>query len=57
MTVLMLAIPTALGMAIYRSFAGLEPVPVKEDVIARRGRDLVGADHPRRRFARVIRAR
>lgn len=57
MTVLMLAIPTALGMAIYRSFAGLEPVPVKEDVIARRGRDLVGADHPRRRIARVIRAR
>ncbi len=54
---LMLPIPCALAMVIYRSFAGLEPVPVKEDVIARRGRDLVGADHPRRRFARVIRAR
>lgn len=57
MVALMLPIPCALAMVIYRGFAGLEPVPVKEDVIARRNRDLVGADHPRRRFARVIRAR
>lgn len=54
---LMLPIPAAIAMAVYRSFAGLEPVPVKEDLIARRDRDLVGADHPRRRFARVIRVR
>lgn len=54
---IMIMIPTAVAMAIYRSFAGLEPVPVKEDIQARRARDLVGADHPRRRFARVLRTR
>lgn len=54
---IMIMIPTAVAMAIYRSFAGLEPVPVKEDIQARRARDLVGASHPRRRFSRVIRTR
>ncbi|TAJ63702.1 hypothetical protein [Brevundimonas sp.] len=57
MVAIMIMIPTAVAMAIYRSFAGLEPVPVREDVQARRNRDLVGADHPRRRFARVVRGR
>lgn len=54
---LMTMVPTAVAMVVYRSFAGLEPVPVKEDVQAGRSRDLVGANHPRRRFGRVVRTR
>lgn len=51
------ALPTAIAMALYRSFAGLEPVPVREDILVRDSRDLVAADHPRRQFGRVIRSR
>ena len=54
---LMIILPTAVAMVIYRQMAGLEPVPVKDDVIVRDPRDLVGADHPRRQFGRVIRSR
>lgn len=54
---LMIVLPTAVAMAIYRQMAGLEPVPVKEDVIVRDPRALVAADHPRRQFGRIIRDR
>lgn len=54
---LTIMLPTAVAMVIYRRMAGLEPVPVKEDVIVRDPRDLVSADHPRRAFGRVIRSR
>ncbi len=48
------AVPTALGMIMYRKYAGLEPKPVKEDIEVRERRDLVGANHARRQFGRVI---
>lgn len=40
--------------AVYRRFAGLEPVPLPEAVIATDPNALVGADHPARRQHRVI---
>jgi len=40
--------------ALYRRFAGLEPVPLPEAVIATDPNALVGADHPARRQHRVI---
>jgi hypothetical protein len=40
--------------ALYRSFAGLEPVPLPEAVIATDPNALVGADDPARRQHRVI---
>lgn len=46
----------AVVMSIYRSMAGLEPVPVKEDIILNDHRNLVGAHHVRRQFGRVIKA-
>lgn len=52
---LALALPTGISLALYRTFAGLEPVPVAEDVISSNPRDLVAADHPRRRYGRVVR--
>ncbi len=54
---LMVALPNAVAMVVYRRLAGLEPVPVREDVIAERARDLVGADHLQRRMSRVVGAR
>ncbi|CDX14225.1 membrane hypothetical protein [Mesorhizobium sp. ORS 3324] len=52
--VILSTLPTVVGAVIYRKLAGLEPVPVAEDVIARDRRDLVGADHARRKAGRVI---
>jgi hypothetical protein len=40
--------------ALYRRFAGLEPVPLPEAVIATDPNALVGADHPSRRQHSVI---
>ena len=40
--------------ALYRRFAGLEPVPLPEAVIADDPKALVGADHPARRQRSVI---
>ena len=53
---LMICLPTAIGMALYRSFAGLEPVPVREDILVSDPRALVPEGHARRRFGRVIRS-
>jgi hypothetical protein len=53
----MIALPSAIGLVLYRSFAGLEPVPVREDIRVSDERALVGADHPRRQFGRIIRSR
>lgn len=53
---LLLALPGAVCLLVYKRLAGLEPAPVKEDVLVRDRRALVGADHPRRRFGRVVRA-
>jgi hypothetical protein len=50
------AVPMAVAMSVYRSMAGLEPKAVKEDIEVRDRRNLVGADHPRRRYSRVIKA-
>ncbi|VXB75901.1 hypothetical protein [Brevundimonas sp. G8] len=50
-----LIIPMGIAMVVYRHMAGLEPRPVREDILAKDHRNLVGADHPRRRFGRVIR--
>lgn len=52
--VLLATLPTVVGAVLYRKFAGLEPVPVAEDIIARNRRDLVGADHARRKAGRII---
>ncbi len=40
--------------ALYRRFAGLEPLPLPEAVIASNPDELVGVDHPARRQHRVI---
>jgi hypothetical protein len=40
--------------ALYRRFAGLEPEPLRETVIATDPDALVGADHPARRQHRII---
>ena len=40
--------------ATYRSFSGLEPVPLPEAVIATDPTALVGADDPARRQHKVI---
>lgn len=44
----------AIMSALYRNFAGLEPVPLPEMVIATDPQALVGADHPSRRQHGVI---
>ncbi|WP_431202948.1 hypothetical protein ACQ86E_29395 [Bradyrhizobium betae] len=48
------AICGAIMGALYRRFAGLEPVPLPEAVIATDPNALVGADHPSRRQHGVI---
>ena len=48
------AVPMIIAMCVYRSMAGLEPVPVKEDILVKDRRDLVGADHVRRQYGRVV---
>lgn len=52
----MILLPTAVAMVMYRQFAGLEPVPVREDILVDDERHLVSADHPRRRYSRVLKA-
>jgi hypothetical protein len=47
-------LPMASGMLVYRKYAGLEPKDVREDIIVRERRTLVGANHARRRMGRVI---
>jgi hypothetical protein len=50
------AAPFAAGaMALYRRWAGLEPVPLPGDVLVADERALVGADHAARRYRRVVR--
>ncbi len=48
------AIPAAIALMVYRNMAGLEPKPVKEDIMVRDRRHLVGEDHARRKFGRVV---
>ncbi|MBN9034836.1 MAG: hypothetical protein J0H53_02085 [Rhizobiales bacterium] len=48
------ALPSAIAMMLYRRLAGVEPKAVKEDVEVRDRRNLVGADHARRRYGRII---
>ncbi|TPI54849.1 hypothetical protein FJ420_19910 [Mesorhizobium sp. B3-1-3] len=52
--VILATLPTIVGAVIYRKLAGLEPAPIAEDIIAKNRRDLVGADHARRKAGRVI---
>jgi hypothetical protein len=47
-------VPLAIAMAVYRNMAGLEPKPVKEDIILNDRRNLVGEQHARRQFGRLI---
>lgn len=54
---LVIALPAAIGLLLYRNFAGLEPVPVREDIRMTDERALIAADHPRRQFGRIIRSR
>jgi len=53
---LFLAPPTAVSMVIYRRWVGLEPEALPPDVHVSDERALVGADHPARRYHKVIRA-
>lgn len=46
--------PSLVAMLVYRNLAGLEPRPLPDDIIVTDRRTLVGADHVRRRVARVI---
>lgn len=51
---LQVAIPAAIAMMVYRNMAGLEPKRVKEDIMVKDRRNLVGADHVRRQYGRVV---
>lgn len=51
---LIFSLPCATAMVIYRKLAGLEPTPVHEDIQVSDRRFLVGADHARRRYGRII---
>jgi hypothetical protein len=46
--------PSLVAMLAYRRLAGLEPAPLPDDIEVSDRRTLVGADHVRRRVARVI---
>ncbi|MEO7224096.1 MAG: hypothetical protein ABIY37_16645 [Devosia sp.] len=48
------AIPCAIALVCYRYFAGLEPKSLPEDIEVRDRRTLVGANHDRRRYSRVV---
>jgi hypothetical protein len=53
--VFLFAAPFAAGsLALYRRLAGLEPVGLPDDVSVRDARALVPADHPARRYHRVV---
>jgi hypothetical protein len=47
-------VPSIAAMTTYRRFAGLEPKPIHEDIEVSDVRNLVGANHPRRRYGRVV---
>jgi hypothetical protein len=49
-----MAFPSAIAMVIYRRLAGLEPKPIHEDIEVRDRRSLVGAQHARRRYGRIV---
>ncbi|MDB5422777.1 MAG: hypothetical protein JWQ29_193 [Phenylobacterium sp.] len=49
-------VPLVISMCVYRSMAGLEPKAVKEDIMVRDRRNLVGANHVRRQFGRVVKS-
>ncbi len=51
---LQLALPFAVAMMLYRKMAGLEPLSLPGDMEVRDRRTLIGGDHARRRYARVI---
>jgi hypothetical protein len=46
--------PSLVGMMVYRRLAGLEPAPLPDDIEVSDRRTLIGADHVRRRMARVV---
>lgn len=48
------AVPSAIAMVLYRRLAGVEPKDVMADIQVRDKRALVGANHARRQFGRVI---
>lgn len=48
------AVAGGLSAAVYRRFAGLEPLPLPEPVLATDPANLVGPDHPARRGHRVV---
>lgn len=52
-----MAFPCAIAMLFYRKHAGLEPKHVAEDIEVRDRRNLVGANHVRRKYGRVIATR
>jgi hypothetical protein len=45
---------TAVSMALYRRWAGIEPVPLPGDIVAVDRRALVAENHPARRYRRVV---
>lgn len=49
-----LALPTAISMALYRRWAGVEPEPLPGEVFVSDPRALVGAHHPARAYRRVV---
>ncbi|HEY0012733.1 MAG TPA: hypothetical protein VGB79_07750 [Allosphingosinicella sp.] len=52
----LVAAPFAAGaMALYRRWAGVEPVPLPGDIVVGDERALVGAGHAARRYRRVVR--
>ena len=52
--ILPLAVFGAIMMAVYRRFAGLEPRPLPEPVLATEIEALVPEDHPARRSHAVV---
>ena len=47
-------LPCPLAMLLYRRIVGLEPVNLPSDLVVTDRDSLVGADHPRRRYRRVL---
>lgn len=53
---LVAAVPTAFSMALYRRWAGLEPVPLPDHVVVADERALIPANHAARKYHKVVRA-
>ena len=47
-------VPMAIAMAFYRHLAGLEPKSLPEDIEVADRRTLIAANHPRRRYNRIV---